>query len=219
MSSSFLDRPEPVARVNDLMSSFRPRWTLCGGWAVDAWLGRQTRDHQDLDIAVFHNDQRAIFEQLAGWELVGHDPNVPDDTTEPWDGRRLDLPAHIHAHADDGFNLEVLLNARSNGDWIFSREPRITMPLRGCMEQSAWGLPTLVPGAILFYKATAYFGVAGIKDRPHDETDFLALLPQLTEPQCDWLRDAISLARPGHPWLARLSPATFDEPAIGRTLV
>jgi lincosamide nucleotidyltransferase A/C/D/E len=26
-----------------------------GGWAVDALLGRQTRDHDDLDVAVLHN--------------------------------------------------------------------------------------------------------------------------------------------------------------------
>ncbi len=36
--------PEPVAEVADLMSTYRHMWCLCGGWAVDAWLGRQTRD-------------------------------------------------------------------------------------------------------------------------------------------------------------------------------
>ena len=88
--------PEPVAYVRDLFLDFRPAWFLCGGWAADAWLGRQTRDHCDVDIAVFHPDQHAIYEHFPGWALVGHDPNVADDTTEQWNGRRLDLPAHIH---------------------------------------------------------------------------------------------------------------------------
>jgi hypothetical protein len=194
------------------MSAFRPGWSLCGGWAVDAWLGRQTRDHPDVDIAAFQDDQHAIFDHLAGWHLIAHDPQVADDSSEPWDGRRLDLPAHIHARSPDargrlpdhldapaqaGFALEVLLNERSGGDWIFSREPRIAVPLRRCVRQSAWGLPTLVPEVILFYKAK--------EPRPHDELDFLALLPHLTDEQRDWLRDAVSLVHPVHPWLTQLS--------------
>ena len=210
--------PETLARVADLMSAFRPKWSLCGGWAADAWLGRQTRDHADIDIAVFQDDQRAIFDHLAGWQLIGHDNHVADDSSEPWDGRRLDLPAHIHARSHDaapatpgtgrgpGFNLEVLLNERSSRDWIFSREPRIALPLQRCARQSAWGLPTVVPEVLLFYKATVYFGVEELKDRrPQDEPDFLALLPRLTEKQCQWLWEAISLVHPRHPWLTQLS--------------
>jgi len=212
--------PGPLARVAELMSTFRPRWYLCGGWAVDAWLGGQTRDHADVDIAVFQDDQHAIFDHLAGWQLIGHDDNVADDSTEPWDGRRLDLPAHIHARSHDaapvtpgtgrgpGFNLEVVLNERSGRDWVFGREPRVTSPLRRCVRQSAWGLPTVVPEVILFYKANppAWRDSARPDLRPHDELDFLALLPHLTEKQRYWLREAISLVQPGHPWLARLSP-------------
>lgn len=213
--------PEPLAQVARLMSIFRPRWHLCGGWAVDTWLGRQTRDHPDVDIAVFQDDQQAIFHHLADWQLIAHDPNVADNTSEPWDGRRLDLPAHIHARSPDarrrlpdrldapaevGFNLEVLLSERSGREWVLSREPRITMPLHRCSQQSAWGLSTVVPEVVLFYKATAYFGDEQLQDlRHHDELDFLALLPQLTDEQRDWLREAISLVHPGHPWLTRLS--------------
>ena len=195
--------PEPVARVAALMSAFPPKWSLSGGWAVDAWLGRQTRDHVDVDIAVFQDDQRAIFDHLAGWQLIAHDPQVAGDSAEPWDGRRLVLPAHIHARSPDarrrlpdrldapaqvGFSLDIQLNERSSVDWVFSREPRITVPLRRCVRQSGWGLPTLAPEVILFYKAK--------EPRSHDEFDFLALLPHLTEKQRHWLREAISLVHP-----------------------
>jgi Aminoglycoside-2''-adenylyltransferase len=56
-----VDLPAPVSRVADLMSGFRPKWALCGGWAVDAWLGQQTRDHHDIDLAAFEHDQVAIY--------------------------------------------------------------------------------------------------------------------------------------------------------------
>lgn len=203
--------PEPLARAGKLMSTFHPDWSLCGGWAVDAWLGRQTRDHVDVDISVFQVDQRALFDHLAGWQLIAHDPNVAGDTTEPWNRRRLDLPAHIHVTAKEAsvdptsgqaagvFNLDVQLNERAGRHWIFSREPHITLPLRKSV-RSVYGLPTLVPEVLLFYKAKGW----GL--RPHDEFDFLALHPHLTESQRCWLAEAISLIHPDHhPWLTQLS--------------
>jgi hypothetical protein len=199
------------------MSTFPAPWALCGGWAVDAWLGRQTRDHGDADFAVF--DQRALFDCLIGdWELVAHDPNVAGDTMEPWKGRALDFPAHIHgrvrdagnqtpdrlgAPAQQGFGLDIQVNERTGDDWIISRKPRVAIPLQEAIRQSDWGLPTVVPEVLLFYKAggSSASGLDWLRRR--DKLDFLALLPQLTDEQRGWLRHAVSLL--GHPWLSQLS--------------
>jgi hypothetical protein len=200
-----------VARVADLMSTYGHDWSLCGGWAVDAWLGRQTRNHVDVDIIVFHDDRLAFFEHLAGWQMIAHDTTVSGNTAEPWNGRPLVLPAHIHARSVDGqsglpdrlddpggqgFGLDVQVNERSGDDWIFSRAPHISLPLHQCVGQSRWGLPTLVPEVILFYKASEL--------RRRDKLDFLALRAHLSEKQSSWLREAISLL--GHPWLSELAP-------------
>ncbi len=203
------DVPEPVAPIVELMSSFPAPWALCGGWAVDAWLGHATREHVDVDISVFVQDQQALFDHLAGWQLVAHGPNVDVDTSEPWDGRPLDFPGHIHGRLDagealpdgvlkpeQGFTLDIQLNERSGDDWILSQQPRISLPLRNGVQQSPWGLPTVVPEVLLFFKASEF--------RRRDKLDFLALLPQLTQEQRDWLRNAISLV--GHRWLSQLSP-------------
>lgn len=213
--------------VHDLLRGFDPLWFLCGGWAVDAWLGRHTRDHGDVDIAVFHHDQRAIYEHLSGWALVGHDPNVPDDTTEPWSGRRLDLPAHIHVPVHGGplatsttarhtaFEFEFLLNELSDQDWVLNQETNIRVPLDRCAQQSVWGLPTVVPEVLLFYKAggdltraeiQAHGGV--VRPRARDEQDFHALLPTLTETQRSWLGQSIASILPEHAWLTHLASAT-----------
>lgn len=40
-----------------------------GGWAVDFWVGRITREHDDIDIAAWRDDSDAIGTalQIAGW--------------------------------------------------------------------------------------------------------------------------------------------------------
>jgi hypothetical protein len=210
------NRPDEVSRVADLMSTFDPMWCLCGGWGVDAWLGHQSRAHDDVDIALFQEDQRALFQHLRGWRLVGHEDHVDPGTTELWKGRRLELPAHIHARAEDGFDLEILLNERSDDGWILRREPYINMPLSQAVRVSGWKVPTVVPEVLLFWKATAYLGVEGVGDRSHDEVDFRILRPSLTERQVSWLRASISAVDPGHAWLPHLAPNSEDN-AAGRT--
>jgi Aminoglycoside-2''-adenylyltransferase len=203
--------PAAVAYVRDVLAAFECPWFLTGGWAVDAWLGRRTRDHGDVDITVFHHDQRAVFEHFSGWAVVAHDPNVDDDTTEPWNGRHLDLPAHVHVR-DAAFEFEVLLNERSGDDWVLNRENRVVVPVARSTTRSAWGVPTAPPEVVLFFKAggslTASEIAAGDGDpRPRDDQDFFALLPVLTDPARDWLREAIAQTRPEHPWLAHLAEA------------
>jgi hypothetical protein len=215
--------PPAVAYVRDLLVGFGPPWLLSGGWAADAWLGRQTREHGDVDITVFHRDQHAIFEHLKGWALVGHDPNVPDDTTEPWNGRQLDLPAHIHvpvpgsplatstAATHSAYEFEFLLNEGSDQRWILNRDLDIAVAPDRCIRQSPWGLPTATPDVVLFFKgggdlSTAEMRAAQKPFRSRDEQDFFALLPILTATQRSWLRSSLSRIRPEHPWLAHLHP-------------
>jgi len=223
--------PEPVARIADVMSTYRPPWALAGGWAVDAWLGRLTRDHGDVDLAVF--DQPALFEHLAGWQLIGHDETKENEGADLWDGRALVPPAHLHGRppeqsgplperfddsgmrvvfSADGFWLDIQLCECSGGDWVLNSdapasavaEPRVAKPLAGCIRQSRWGLPTVAPEVILFLKATLYVGTKNHL-RPHDEADFVALLPLLSEEQRGWLRAAVSRVYDGeHPWVDRM---------------
>ncbi len=104
------------------------------------------------------------------------------------------------------FLTGVILNARSGSGWLLSDEPRIALPKGLFLRQGAWGGPTLTPQAILFYKATAYFGPAATEgERPQDEADFRVLLPALDGVQRTWLREAIASLHPDHPWLSEIA--------------
>jgi hypothetical protein len=208
------------------MSTFPHPWALCGGWAVDAWLGDTTRSHLDVDITVFHDDQRAVFEQLAGWHLAAHDTDTPDGG-EGWDGRPLTFPAHIHgrppgegnrrllhgwvnppyAAPTSGPNLEVVFNLRYGDDLVLSEDPSITVPWADAARESRWHAPTIVPQLLLFWKASAYFDPdTRVSSNTKDAVDFAALAPRLARAQRAWLRDAIASVHPDHGWLDMLEP-------------
>jgi hypothetical protein len=221
MADDVVQVPEAVAYVRDLLTGLDACWFLCGGWAADGWLGRQTRDHFDVDICVLHRDQRAIVEHFAGWALVGHDPNVPDDTAEPWNGRQLEMPAHIHVPVlgsplassapvkHSTFEFEFVLNEASGGDCVLNRELGVTVPLERCLQPSAWGVPTAAAEVVLFFKAGGHLTVeetAAAKRpfRQRDEQDFFALLPVLSDAARGWLRAAVGKIRRDHPWLGHL---------------
>jgi hypothetical protein len=217
-----------VALVAETMANYPGRWVLSGGWAVDAWLGEETRDHGDIDISVFLDERQALYEYLTDWELVSHD--AFKETNELWDGRLLALPAHLHARvarpdepiplteplfADLGFVTEFVFNERTEDDeWVLyftpadgkgpTREPVVTIALDRGVRESRYGVPTLVPEAVLFYKATAYKGTRHYLRR-RDHEDFERQLPRLTPGERAWLREAITLVEANHPWLGVLA--------------
>jgi hypothetical protein len=215
--------PEPVANAARFMSSFERPWALCGGWAVDAWLGRVTRTHLDIDITLFGNDVPELFDYLRDWNFVAHD-EVEPQATWPWNGRVLALPGHIHARppgernreiiqswvnppykaGEDGLDFDFELTDREGELCVLSREPRIEIDASRAFRESPWGIPALVPEAIAFYKATAYYRNKRIKSRPHDVTDFEAILAVLDIGQRRWLKAAIAEKFVDHEWLPQL---------------
>ena len=68
-------RAPAVLVVLDLLASAGVAAWVDGGWAVDALLGRETRRHGDLDLAVRSADFAPALATLAdhGYEIVRHD--------------------------------------------------------------------------------------------------------------------------------------------------
>ena len=60
-----------LVTVARLLEGFPGRWWLAGGWAIGAWLGGPTREHEDLEISILRRDQTLLRRHLPGWAL-GH---------------------------------------------------------------------------------------------------------------------------------------------------
>jgi len=186
-------------RIARLLRGFKGPWFVAGGWAIDLFVGRETRAHEDIEIAVWRDDQRTLRQYLTGWRFE----KIARGTREPWrEDEWLALPVHeVHGVGPDGESLEILLNERTGGAWQFRRNPTVTRPEDRIALRSRDGIPFLAPEVVLLYKA---------KDpRPHDEQDFTTAQPRLDPERAEWLRRALELCHPGHPWTAPLgTPAT-----------
>jgi hypothetical protein len=59
-----------IAELASTLNAAPVRYWLMGGWAVDAHLGRVTRQHSDIDFAVFLADRAALIDALGRHGLV-----------------------------------------------------------------------------------------------------------------------------------------------------
>src|SRR5688500_9342197 len=67
-------------------------WWIAGGWAIDLFIGYQTRSHADTDILILRRDQLAARSRLADWDVHAADP---PGSLRPWSLGAL-LPPEVH---------------------------------------------------------------------------------------------------------------------------
>lgn len=68
--------------LSEHLSGLNVEWHLCGGFAIDAYLGNITRKHKDVDITVSFDNMKECIRYLKskGWEIdapVGNQRLVP----------------------------------------------------------------------------------------------------------------------------------------------
>ena len=81
-----------VARAAGALDAAELEHWFFGGWAVDLWVGRLTRPHDDIDVLVWRHDEALVHEALQGAGWV-HTP-TPEDvvgTNYACDGYELQL--------------------------------------------------------------------------------------------------------------------------------
>jgi hypothetical protein len=186
--------PRDIA--NRLAHVDRP-WHVAGGWALE--LSRSAhgfgplRDHGDMEIAIPRAAYPSFAAALAGLDLYAVHAGAV------WPLRGAKPKSHVRQVwvAEDGrYRTDLFLEAGGDRTWIFRRDGRIRRPLARVIARTGDGVPYLRPEAVLLYKAAAV--------RPKDEADFSAVAPDLDAESARWLVDALSVAYPGHPWIAAL---------------
>jgi hypothetical protein len=208
-----MNPPKPfhyLLEVAEMLSGLGKPWYIAGGWAIDLYLGQQRRDHKDVDMAVFRQDQFAFQEYFLdrSWKLrkyIGDSVQV-----EPWlIGEQLNLPDRgILAEPSDVAmpRIDILLSETKGDLWYYHADSRITHPVKTLGLRSDLGVPFFSPEIVLLFKAR-HVSTDEPNDSIHqenDEKDFQAIRRLLTTEQRTWLVKALILFYSNHPWLKYL---------------
>ncbi|MBI1198871.1 MAG: amino acid transporter [Phenylobacterium sp.] len=173
-------------------------WWVAGGWALDLSLGRRTRRHADIDIAVPRTAQAELAVAFEGWDIRV----ASGGTLTPWvPGDWLEGGARhqfwMRQDPSRGWMIEVLLE-EGGPEWVFRRRPEVRRPWTAFGRRSVGGIPYVAPEVALLYKAAAH-------QLEKNAADFDEVSPHLQADQRAWLARALAIAHPGHPWSARLT--------------
>jgi hypothetical protein len=167
-------------------------WCVTAGWAVDLYVGRHTRAHEDLELAVPRARWRELRDRLDLEFLVAGDGQLwpmRDAAMETFDqtwGR----------DADGVFKVDIFRDWHDGDVWICKRDERIRRPYRSLIMTNSMGIPFMAPEVVLLFKAK--------HDQAKDRHDLAVCLPQMESHRVDWLKDALGTVHPGHPWVETL---------------
>ena len=188
--------PGEAARALEGLSA---PWAVAGGWALDLWLGEETRAHEDLEIAV----PAEFFAEVRG-RLEGLGLKLFDIV----DGEVLALPPghapHPRMHQTwvmdpqaYGWRMDIFREPGDAQTWIYRRTGALSAPRAWASGRTRDGVPFVAPQIVLLFKAKA--------QREKDEADFAKIAPRLSPDARAWLANGLQLIHPGHPWIDRLS--------------
>lgn len=192
-------QPEEVA---SFFSPLTVPWWIAGGWALDLFLGEQTREHEDIDVQILRRDQQEVRTIFGTWDVQGADPGVLPAAWpfRKWEAGQLLSPS-VHdiwcrPNQTEPWVIQLMVVDAIEDQWLFRRDSRIRRPLATVGRRTPDGIPYLAPELQLLYKAKT--------PRPKDEEDFARVLPALDGQSRHWLAQSLALVHPGHAWLADL---------------
>ncbi len=173
-------------------------WAVAGGWALDLWLGRKTREHEDLEIAVpsaFFPEIQARLERrgLALFDIDNGQVIALPPGEAP---RRRTHQTWVMEPAVHGWRMDVFREPGDAQTWVYRRTGELSAPRAWASGRTAAGIPYVAPQIVLLFKAKA--------TRDKDQADFSIVAPRLSSEARGWLAASLRVIQPGHPWIEQL---------------
>lgn len=182
-----------IDQFSSLIRGTAAPWWVAGGLAIDLFLGRTTRTHEDLDIVIDREDQKEFLRVLSGWDLRA---THPPGTLQTLKGNLASPSANAiwcRENESAAWRFEFLLAPFSSDEWIYRRTAKIRGPRDSFGWKTSDGVQVISPEIQLLYKSKAR--------RLKDEEDFQNCWPALDQKQKAWLKEVITIEHGSeHPW-------------------
>ena len=112
-----------------------------------------------------------------------------------------ELPISVHdiwcrRNDSSDWNMQLMLEDAEDDTWLFRRDHRIQRPLASLVK-TINAIPYLSVEVQLLYKAREH-------SIDKNDADWRSSAAHLTPDQRSWLKAALTVAHPNHPWLASL---------------
>lgn len=176
-------------------------WCVAGGWAIDFYLNKVTREHEDFEIILLRADQDLYFPKLKS-----HCPQkIFTGEGEPklinWNGELIEdevIQLRLNAvHSSEGLKeFDILLTPSQDSEWICRRDESIKISLDSVRIFTISGIPVLAPDLVLLFKAKYL--------RDKDRNDFKSVLPSLDDELKKRLKNNLVKIHPDHEWITAL---------------
>jgi len=215
-----------IYQANRLFEDSGFDYNICGGFALDMFVGREIRKHGDFDLSFFREDKRKVIQFLQDneWPVYARTElrefflvTDPDDdrlnglenmwavkpgsfaNMVPLDGKENTYTYKIIEPRLQGFDfIEISFDKRENGYFVIDSEDG-----KGARVERALDKAILYKHGIpymspelILFLKSHPFNMEHEYLKPKTQNDFPAVLPMLSNEQRDWLMDALDKAWP-----------------------
>jgi hypothetical protein len=210
-----------IKQANELLKNQPFEYAFCGGFAVDLFLGFESRKHGDIDIHAYWKDRNAIIEYMwsLGFNICemlggGKAHLITDINRQSMAKRNIfcfkdgcELVQLSKTSQEDIYFInfrhigqtkldfiEFLFNDRSDSQFLYARNHGIRRNLSKAILSSG-EIPYLAPEICLLYKSTDI-------EREGYQQDYDMAMSKMADEQKEWLnRSLASLYPEGHKWI------------------
>ncbi|MCI8306781.1 MAG: hypothetical protein HFH14_01905 [Lachnospiraceae bacterium] len=212
---------ELIRKTNELLKNHGFEYAFCGGWAIDLFIGAQTRKHGDIDILAYWAERDAIIQYMQSlgflvYEMLGGGKahHITDVRNQIKCKRNIfcctqDCEMVVLTETDEegiyfiDFRevgqtklnfIEFLFNDKDETDLLYARRHAVKLALSDAILYSG-GIPYLSPEMCLLYKSTD-------TERKGYQSDYDNAMARMNQRQRRWLSDALTIMYPeGHKWM------------------
>jgi hypothetical protein len=172
-------------RVKKIMDKYGFPWFFTGGWAIDLFLGNETRTHDNLSIGVYRKNQMKLYKYLEKPKkyYVDNTSLIGKLIKKEWNKEYLRLPIYEVDIKYEDLQLNIFLNEKEDDYWAYGRDSKIMREEKNAILYTDKRIPFLCPEIVCLYKS--------IDLRDKDIKDISNALEKMNVQQKAWLFENI----------------------------